>query len=181
MKLIKINEANKTTRIGQIFLIISIILNVLCLLSKQYIESSMIAVVATTMVQSVIVSLISSVLLIVSTSYDFKMLKYLTLLSIFLLITREILWKGSTISILLYVLIVLSFFKSVKNKSIKIAVVVDCIVKTLLTVLYIFETISYYGKFYYSIPTIISILASLCISVGFYLVLVKISDKCMHK
>ena len=76
-------------------------------------------------------------------------------------------------SIILYAVLVISLFKSIEHKTINIMVIVDCVIKILLTFWYLVDSISYYESFYYALPDVVGLLASLCASIGVWLIAFK--------
>lgn len=152
--------------VKRIFLSVSIALSIFAIVLKQTIESTMIATPSTTIIPASILISISSFLLIVYTVTSGGIEKYIFLVAMILLSVKEFLWAGSTLSIILYIILVVSLFKPVQHKTLNVIAIIDCVIKTSLTFWYISDNISYYGSFYYATPSIIGLFASLCLSFG---------------
>lgn len=162
---------NQNTK--RIFLGISVVLSVVVIILKQVMKSTMIATPSTAIIPASILILISSLLLITHTTIRGDVAKYIFLFAILLLSIKEFLWTGSAVSIILYIMLIISLFKSIEHKTINVMVIVDCVIKILLTFWYLANNISYYGSFYYALPDVIGLLSSLCASIGIWLIVFK--------
>lgn len=162
---------NQNTK--RIFLGIAVVLSVVVIILKQVIKSAMIATPSTAIIPASILILISSLLLITHTTIRGDVTKYIFLFAILLLSIKEFLWTGSVVSIILYIMLIISLFKSIEHKIINIMVIVDCVIKILLMFWYLADSISYYGGFYYALPDVVGLLSSLCASIGIWLIVFK--------
>ena len=113
---------------------------------------------------------VALILLMIYTFTKGNVSRYILILAMVLLTIKQFLWAGSVISIILYIIIVISLFKPTQQKALNTAIIVDCIIKSLQTILYITDNITYYGSLYYASPYIICLLASLCAGIGVWLI-----------
>ncbi len=154
----------------RIFLCFSIILGIVGLILKSIIESKMMATPSTLMVPATIFIVSASFILIIHTELKERMERYTLSLAMFLLTIKELLWSGSTISIILYIMLTVSMFKDIKSKTLNIMIIIDCIVKFILTIWYIANSVNYYNSIYFAVPTIICLLSSLSVNIGVWLI-----------
>lgn len=155
------------------FFCLSLLLCISGITLKHIIDSTMIAVVYSSMPIACAFLAVSLVLLMIYTFTKGNASKYILILTMVLLTIKQFLWSGSIASIILYIIIVISLFKPTQQKALNIVIIVDCIIKSLQTILYITDNITYYDSLYYASPYITCLLASLCASIGVWLIAFK--------
>ena len=159
--------------IKRLFLCIALLLSLSGVVIKHIIDSTKMAVVYSPMPIACVFLIVALILLITYTFTKSNISKNIFLFAVLFLVIKECLWAGNTISVIFYITLIISRFKTIKQKTINIAIVVDSLVTSALTIWFIIDNINYYGSFYYASPYIIGLLASLCANIEVWLIAFK--------